>query len=279
MRLPKLRTLNEYTVPKGIDINGCNRVALNIDGVKISFLAPPHRPVLKEEKPIFSKKEISRNDARSYISRDTKGRWRSGVHFSRSFAFSGPVFTGAIAELGVDLVFYNTKLKRSSETAFNPGFLEHSLFEILTLRYSDQKSYWASSWRAPFNWCVRGVNGAPSVSYDTARVHGGGDFFKEYAFPIFDDVFVLLRFREVQMTNGSLEQMDKLISREPLDQLANDIIKSVQVELPEEAKQQLARARQEFPNVQLSQDVQPLKWTTEEEDRKHAEYLANPENY
>lgn len=108
---------------------------------------------------------------------------------------------------------------------------------------------------------------------------GGGDFFKEYAFPIFDDAFVLLRFREVQMTNGSLEHMDKLISREPLDRLANDIIKNIEVELSDEAKQQLARAKQEFPNAQLSKNVQPLKLTTEEEDRKHAEYLANPENY
>lgn len=177
MILPKLRTLSEYAVPKGIDINRCNRVDLNIDGVKISFPAPPHRPVLKEEKAIFNRKEISRSDARSYISRDTKGRWRSGVHFSRTYAFLGPVFTGAIAELGVDLVLCNTKLKRSSETVFNAEFLEHSLIEILTLRYSDQKSYWASCWRAPFNWCVRGVNGVPSVSYDTARVLGGGRFF------------------------------------------------------------------------------------------------------
>lgn len=279
MRLPKFKELKEFTVPRGVDINDCKRVALNIDGVDVSFLSPPHQPILKERKEIYNKNEVNLKSPNTYTSNDTHGRWRGGVHFSRAVAYSGPAFTGAIAELSLALIVYNTKLNKATETLFNPAFLEDALSERLTEHYSDEKAHWAPCWQVPSNWKPINIDGVFSVSYDAIKVQGGGDFFKEYAFPIFDDTFVMLRFREMQEINGSLAAMDKLISREPLDQLANGIIKSVQVDLSEEAKQHLARARQEFPDAQLSNDVQPLKWTTEEEDRKHAEYLANPENY
>ncbi|MFL0809071.1 MAG: hypothetical protein K6L76_01520 [Agarilytica sp.] len=279
MRLPKFKELKEFAVPKGVGINSCERVLLDIDGVKVSFLAPPHRPSIKEKKALHNKKQIQVGNGNTYTPNNSFGRWRGGLHFGRDFAFQGPAFTGSIAELSIDLLLFNTKLKKSSETLFDPSFLEASVLDRLTEHYSEEKAYWAPCWQAPSNWKPINIDGVSSVSYDAIKVRGGGDFFKEYVYPIFDDTFFMLRFREIQETNGSLAAMDKLISREPLDQLANDIIKSVQVELSEEAKQQLARAKQEFPNVQLSQDVQPLKWTTEEEDRKHSEYLATPENY
>ncbi len=58
-----------------------------------------------------------------------------------------------------------------------------------------------------------------------------------------------------------------------MEQLCNDVIASTGLELSPQSQQQLEEARARYPHETLSEQMEPLKWTTLEEDARRAEVL------
>ncbi|MGI9280784.1 MAG: hypothetical protein ACR2PX_14340 [Endozoicomonas sp.] len=99
---------------------------------------------------------------------------------------------------------------------------------------------------------------------------------KEVAFPIENNCIVTLAFLHDRSWPGTKEDIDAIIDSSTMEELSWNIINSLQVELSEEAQQQMAVAQSKYPDETLSEQRQPLKWTTPEDDELNARFKANP---
>ena len=189
-----------------------------------------------------------------------------------------PWFTGAIARIHFSLSINKCQFQNNSETLFQPSVLEREIDYLLSKRYSNEKFRGASDWQAPLNWQVHKNLPVESVSFDISKTNtgGGGDVQKKLVFPILNDCMVILHFSHRRPWPGNMEEVNAIIDRSTMEELSWNIINSLQVELSEEAQQQMAVAQSKYPDETLSEQRQPLKWTTPEDDELNARFKANP---
>jgi transcriptional regulator with GAF, ATPase, and Fis domain len=76
---------------------------------------------------------------------------------------------------------------------------------------------------------------------------------------------------------GNMEEVDAMIDRAPLEQLSQAIVNSVQVELSEEASNQLSTIKARYPDETLSEHRQPLNWMTPEDEEEYAQHVESVE--
>ena len=86
---------------------------------------------------------------------------------------------------------------------------------------------------------------------------------------------MLMKFKPSQLMNKPLKERDKLIDRSSMEQLANDIINSVQISLSSEAEVQQVKALEGLDDTSLVTEFPPMKWTTQEQDAEWEQYVQS----
>ncbi|WP_062262540.1 hypothetical protein [Endozoicomonas arenosclerae] len=274
----ELREPKELVTPKGPNFSKAKWASVNFGGTIVRLRLPKHKPPHSDLEQTHLKGEIKLDSKNSYMEANPTGHWQHCHALVRDWRFCGPWFTGAIARVHFALSANKCQLQDKSETLFQPSVFEREIDYLLTERYADEKFRGASDWQAPLNWQAHQNLPVFSTSYDIAKTNtgGGGDVQKRVAFPILNNCIVTLHFSHRRPWPGNMEDVNAIIDRSTMEELSWDIINSLQVELSEEAQQQLAEAQRKYPDEKLSEHRQPLKWTTPEDDELNARYKANP---
>ncbi len=273
----KLREPQELVIPKGPNFAKAKWASVNFGGTVVRLRLPKHKPPHSDLEQIHLKGEISLNSKSSYMDANPTGHWQHCHALVRDWRFCGPWFTGALGKIHFALSVNKCQLQAKSETLFQPSVFEREIDNWLTTRYSHQKYQGVCHWEAPLNWKDQPNLPVFATSFDVIKVRGGGgDVLKKVAFPILNNCVVTLHFFHDRSWPGNMEDVNAIIDRSTMEELSWDIINSLQVELSEEAQQQLAEAQRKYPDEKLSEHRQPLKWTTPEDDELNARYKANP---
>ena len=271
----RLRELREHTTPRGPDFRKAKPVILDLSGNRLSLRLPRHNVDTQYDKPVHAHGEI---DIYNSPYGGDLGAWRRGVVLHRTWKFVGPIFTGVLADMPFELLLMTRQLARE-ETLFDPRVFEREIAYCLTEMYGEKKSYWTSIWQAPANWRRHPHLPVFAASYDIVPKMTGSSPEKEFVFPLSNDCFVVLHFSQRQHMSGFLEEKDQLIDRGSMEQLCQAIIASTRLELSAVSQQQLVRTQNAHPDARLSEHMAPLKWTTPEEDEKHAYYLTHRDEF
>ncbi len=267
-----LREITERTTPKGPSFKYAREVSVNLGGNVISLKLPRHQACSPYDHPTHLRGyvDIERKDL--YTKVNPIGGWGTCVVLHRSWRFNGPMFSGKLGNLHFAMSIFHRSLGQN-ETLLNPKVFEKKLLEFLTEEYADEKIQWASCWRAPVAWQRHHHLPVFACSFDVMPVKSASSPEKHFYFPITEDCFINLYFCQDQVMDGSLEKKDALIDRSTMEQLCNDVIASTRLELSSKSQQQLEDAQARYPHETLSEQMEPLKWTTPEEDARHAEVL------
>ena len=259
-------------IPKGPKFSRACRINYDFDGTIFSFIAPKHSPRRKSQKPQEPVNNFYKLDEVNFTSyynkdRNVSNNWRSLELFDRSWAFNGPWFTGAFAELYlscrlVKLVNYN----KNEFSLFHPRAFENHIADYLTNLYSKnidevfpQKKHVLST---PVNWhpldhlSVNAVQ-LETVTDDTIRA---ASVTHHVYLPIGDDLFLSFYFRPSQIRSGTQEDLDKTVSRSTMNELMDNIINSIQVTLSPEALAQQKAAVEGLDDTSLVKEFLPLQW-------------------
>lgn len=269
----KLRRPTKQVVPKGPDFNSATSVEIEIGDSLVVVKLPPHRPSYhKGDVELFPPQNFDIYNSSNYEVDERIGTWQIAGVMYRGWPFIGPSFTGKVGSLSCGIrVLRHENPDRLS--LFAPSVLEKTVTDLLTLEFGEEKFEYEACWQAPVNWRVHHSLPVPAISFDILPT-GGGNAETRLVFPIVRDTILSIEFPQHQNTVGGLEEKDALISRAPMQTLIRQIIDSVQVTLSPESQEQLNNARAQHPTDKLSESMEPLKWTTDEEDQKAAEYRA-----
>ncbi len=272
-----LREITERTTPKGPNFKYAREVSVNLGGSVISLKLPRHQADGPYDAPIHLRGYVDIERKGFYIGVNPVGGWESREVLHRSWRFNGPMFSGKLGNLHFVMMILHRPLEQG-KTLFNPKVFEQVQQYLLTEEYAEKKSHWASCWRAPVAWQRHHHLPVFACSFDVIPLISANSVAKNFNFPITRDCFINLYFCQDQAMSGSLEKKDALIDRSTMEQLCNDVIASTRLELSPQSQQQLEEAQARYPHETLSEQMEPLKWTTAEEDAKHAEVLiANAE--
>ena len=274
----KLREITQLSTPRGPNFQRAKLVSVNLGGNIVTLRLPRHKPVHPGyDDPIYLKGKIDIYDRGAYVKEMPEIAWGLQAVVQRTWRFNGPMFSGKLASLEFSMLLLKRDMPEG-ESLFNSEIFEREICGRLTVYYAEDKFRWASDWITPLNWQLHDQLPVFSASYDVMpRVVGLPK--TEFVFPIADNCMVILYFRQMQLKDGGIEELDQLIDRSTMAQLCRDIIASTRLELSAESQQQLHWAQQEYPGVTLNPQMAPLKWTTPEEDEKHAYYLAHPHEF
>ena len=267
----KLRDNVGFVTPKGPNFSSARRVISEIDGTEIKFLAPRHQKFRGHIEKLEPARRITDNDRMFlnwYNDQDVaKGRtdnWRIFEFFKHSWAFNGPWFTGRFAS--VHLIFNLTKIVNYSQSAslFHPRFMEQVVGDRLTFLYShrfDEFNNNIQEYNAPLNW--HPIDNLPvnGVQLDIEAQPFLPHFVRRHVyFPILDDVFAHLVFAPSRPFAKPKAELDKLIDEQPMFNLIEDIIDSIEVTLSPEAKEQQETALAGLQETSLVSHYPVLKW-------------------
>ncbi len=267
-----LREITERTTPKGPNFKYAREVSVNLGGNVISLKLPRHQAHSPYDHPIHLRGYVDIERKSLYTEVNPAGGWESRIVLHRCWRFNGPMFSGRLGNIHFAMMILHRPIEQD-KTLFNPKVFEQVQQDQLTEQYAGDKSQWAACWRAPVAWQSHHHLPVFACSFDAMPIKSASSLVKNFNFPITPDCFIKLYFRQQQDMNGFLEKKDALIDRSTMEQLCNDVIASTRLELSSKSQQQLEEAQARYPHETLSEQMEPLKWTTAEEDARHAEVL------
>ncbi|MBU6954725.1 hypothetical protein [Hahella sp. HN01] len=269
--------------PIGPDFAGAKLVSTSLSGSKLGVRLNRHMPTDGAEHAIFLAESYNVFHDELYTDVGRKDAKLLNI-LTRSWKFRGPAFVGYVAH--VSLVVTVEKRNRSAGeiSLFEPAEFERFLLSRLTKLYGSKIYDGRSEYEAPYQWKVHRSLSVPAVSYEIRPVMGGHDRSMCFAFPLDHQICVLFYFQLVQYEPGNLNDKDEMVSPDPLYALVREVINSVTLELSPSALDEYKKIKASYPESTLSERLQPLKWTTPEQDaqwkdklRKEAEYRRQME--
>lgn len=279
----KLHDSKKLVTPKGPSLAWTRRTRIDISGTEISFKVPRHRPEHRNNDPVFPRRRYSLDSLplrSSYNEEDAmKGRkdaWRFSTLLSHSWAFCGPWFTGILSELRLTVTLFRPVNYPQRFSLFHPRALELVIGDYLDYMYADkldETRNYIQEFVAPVNWRALGhlpVNAArlevvPQLPSAPTRIIEHLVFF-----PLSDDLMVRCRFEPSRFKNLPNAEMDKRVNIQPMLDLMNDIINSIQLKLSPEAQAQQAKALDGLADTSLIKNFPPIKWDKLDEQTKQA---------
>ncbi|WP_431686031.1 hypothetical protein [Hahella sp. NBU794] len=270
----KLRHLHEPCIPAGPDFSQAQRLEVSLSGSMLSMLAPKHQPAKSVDKEIRLSSNLNLHDESIYKT-DLHGGCDYFLAMKRFSRFRGPIFTGYVAQLGITLLLEKILPSRPNFSLFHAGDLEGTVMSLLTQEYGSESSNGRSSYDAPVNWSIKGDFPVPCATYEVLTApNRSGLRKKSMVFPVEHGVLATISFHFQQFAIGTLADQDKLINPQPLYELAQNIIDSVQLQLSPNILNEYQEIRSQHPDVALSEELKPLKWTSPEQDKEWDEYSA-----
>jgi len=278
MNLPfKLRKQQGYCTPKGPSFERARPIRFAIDDTLIQFTAPKHRTKYKSNEARHPKsayqleKMIFRADSLDFVLDES---WKGFSPLYRAWAFYGDWFTGPLCEMTMSSSIITPASPQPGVSFFHPRAFEQAIADYLTTQYSKHIFKGLSDYIAPVNWSP--IDSLPCVAaYAEVAPNpklSWGDKKKKYLFfPITDQHLVYIVFQPSRFLNLSIEELDKRVDPQPMEDLMHNIINSIQLTLSPEAQAQQSKALEDLEDTSLKKEFPPLKWTTPEQD---AEWIA-----
>jgi hypothetical protein len=267
----KLRESKHRVTPRGPSLRWTTRTHVDFSGTILSFRVPKHKPVRVEREPIYPERSYNLENLPLRVDfvdadadRGRKNPFRRRDIFFHSWVFCGPWFTGVLGELRFTLTLFQPVNYPQSFSLLHPRALEMVIGDYLDYRFSDHLNLsGAQNFIAPVNWqplsqlpvnAVR-LEVVPQLPSAPTRTTEHLMFF-----PLADDLLVLCRFEPSRFKNLPSEEMDKRVNIQPMHDLMNEIINSIQVKLSPEAQAQQAKALAGLGDTSLAKEFPPLKW-------------------
>jgi len=271
------RDLSEHCVPTGPSFSKAEDISISASGNIISFKAPKHKPSLQlytQTKP----RDIDITSLENFndIPNSPKEKDQKYLSaFGRNWAFKGPIFTGYVAEIYFTFNIYKSLInKNEGQSLFNSKNFEKLILDSLTNEFDeeiDEDEYYAE-WIAPINWKVNSNIGSPSIIHDILPHEECPHAHEKRLYAVLsNDSYLVMHSSMHQSIPGSIKEKDLLISRESMIQLTDQIFSSVSIELSDSSLSQLNDAQKSSAFKPFSKHVNPLKWTTDEQDKMHEE--------
>jgi len=284
----KLRQPKQLVVPKGPNFRWARTIQSDLDGTRISFNAPRHRPRRSNHLPTLPERQYRSGnrpgDSMPFRSLYNDQKAEKGIkdHFERleffyhAWAFCGPWFSGAVAELSLSLDFIKAVNFPKPMSLFHPRALEQVIGENLSFMYSHHLDFtrdYVQEFDAPVNWQPLHQLPVNAVRMEAVPRDFSAHKTRNHLmfFPISDDVMAKLFFRPSRLLGLPRSELDKRVDPTPMHELMDNIINSIQLELSPEAKAQQERALAGLENTELVKDYPPLKWydATPEQEQKY----------
>jgi hypothetical protein len=269
----KLRESKNLVTPKGPSLNWAKRIRIDFSGSALSFTAPRHKPEFRINDPIFPERSYSLDSlplkvdfAEEDAARGRRNPFRRRDIFYRAWAFCGPWFTGVLAELHLTVTLFRPVGYPQSFSLFHPRALEMVIGDYLDYRYADaldQTRDRMQQFTAPVNWRPLALLPVNAVLFEVIpSLPSAGTTTTEHLFffPLADDLMVLFKFEPSRFKNLSNEEMDKRVNIQPMHDLMNSIINSIQLKLSPEAQAQQAKALEGLADTSLVKHFPPIKW-------------------
>jgi hypothetical protein len=287
----KLREPKGLVTPKGPSLSWAARTRIDFSGSELSFRVPRHRPEHRNNDPVFPDRyykldslplRSSYNEADA--ERGRKDTWRFGTLLYHSWAFCGPWFTGVLSELRLTVTFFRPVNYSQRFSLFHPRALEMAIGDYLDYMYADKLDETRGHMQefvAPVNWQPLShlpVNAArlevvPQLRSAPTRTTEDLVFF-----PLADDLMVRCRFEPSRFKNLPNSELDKRVNIQPMHDLMNNIINSIQLKLSPEAQAQQAKALEGLADTSLVKNFPPIKWDNLDEKTTQAVLLEARSN-
>ncbi|WP_339074353.1 hypothetical protein [Teredinibacter turnerae] len=277
----KLREPKGLVVPEGPSFKWARTIRSEFEGTEIAFKAPKHSPRRSNHKGYAPERRYNNDNPlpfRNYygeeeIERGLPDLWRKADFFSHSWAFNGPWFTGPVCEL--ELMFRLVRVVNYPKdmSLFHPRALEQVIGDYLTDLYSyhlDETRGYIQEFHAPINWQI-----VTHLPVNAARMEVVSEDFSPHRtikrmvfFPVSDDVMSVLIFWPGRFKNLPRSELDKRVNEQPMLDLMEDIIASLQLNLSPQAKAQQEAALIGLEDTSLIKDYPPLKWDNVSKEEK-----------
>lgn len=267
----KLREPKQQVMPKGPSFRWAREFCSDLDGTHIRFKAPRNCPRRSNHKPVLPRHRYGPDMVFRSMYNDQKAAEGLENHFEtldffyHAWAFYGPWFTGAVAELSLQFDFTRVVNFPPSMSLFHPRALEHAVGEFLTSMYSshlDSTRDNIQEFDAPINW-----QPLHHLPVNAARMESVPRDFSAHRtishwifFPIADDIMATLLFMPSRLLGLPRSELDRRASVDSMYELMNKIIDSIELDLSPEAKAQQERALAGLADTSLVKDYPPLKW-------------------
>ncbi|WP_075186899.1 hypothetical protein [Teredinibacter haidensis] len=283
----KLREPKGLILPKGPNFAWARTIRSEVDGTEICFKAPKHRPRRSNHKAHQPKRCYNAEETllyRNYYDEEKAARglpdhWREAEFFYRTWAFYGPWFTGVASELRLSFNLIKVVNYPQDVSLFHPRALEKAIGDNLTnlnSHHLDKTRGGIQEFKAPINW-----QPLHHLPVNTARLEVVSENFSPHRtiehqvfFPIADDQMARLIFWPTRFKGLPRAEQDKLVSVQPMYELMDNIINSIQLTLSPEAQAQKDAALAGMEDTSLVQNYAPLKWDKLDEEEK-IKILAN----
>lgn len=276
----KLREPKSLVTPQGP--RAVRTIRSEIAGTELKFRVPRHRPRNSNNKGVLPDRGYSPGSLQlfsNYNEEDSAlGRrdiFRSREIFSHAWAFYGPWFTGVMSELRLNIKLYRPINYSHPFSLFHPRSLETIIGDYLDYRYSHHlvnSRNDIQEFIAPIDWTP--LNHLPVNAVKLAvrqQEFFRGRIGRNYVFfPLADNLMVVMYFEASCLKNLPKEEIDKLVNPQPMYDMIDSIINSIQLELSPEAQAQQAKALEGLADTSLVKHFPPIKWDKLDEQETQA---------
>lgn len=267
----QFRRQRTFIVPKGPAFKRAPTLITCINGSEISLAIPPSKSG-SYEKPLNPPKMLSLRDNDFKTFRIDKPEWEYFALVVRKWDFNGPWFTGNLARLSMYANVMRRTRTNSEISFFHPRAFEATIADLMTFYHGHElsRSNTVQDWFAPVDW--RPITHLPciAVAFDvTANQKVRRSERCRYLFLPLSDQYLLQISIPISrdlpfITSDTVpeDDTDAWISEEPMKELADQILDSLQVRLAPKAEQQQAKAleRLSLEERGLVKEFPPLKW-------------------
>ncbi|QIL91582.1 hypothetical protein GNX18_18685 [Microbulbifer sp. SH-1] len=261
----RLREHNGTCVPRGPAIGKSRPVIIRFPQGSLEIHLPKHAPMRNEsieELKIVKDVEPLIGCAHSNVSMPSQ-TWEQAPIGNRKWAFYGPWFSGLMGNVnfyieGLNLTKPNEKLNFLYPSGFECGVLGYLTAAWGHELYDEARS--KAYYQSPINWTPLSFLPVPAVQLDVQETVTSGSRYRKVFFPVSSDKLIHIHFSYRQTCAGSQAEKDRKISPKPMQDLINNIIRSIRLTPYPELNAELEEIRKASPDLAISPECAPLEW-------------------
>lgn len=265
----QLRTQKDFITPKGPDFSGARSFQTEILGTGISFKAPKHQP-RRTSTPIIPQKTYKNLHLRSYYNeqdaeKNLIDRWKKAQLFYHGWAFYGSWFTGVLSELRMHFNLISPINYPENISLFHPRTFEQVVGDYLTDKYGHQLDFTRDhiqEHNAPIDW--QPLEHLPTHAVTLKVIPQESSTLATIDHWLFitlaDNMMAAILFVPSRLKALPRSELDKHVDEQPMLDLMDEIISSIEIKLSPQAKAQQHKATEGLEDASLITYFPPLKW-------------------
>ncbi|WP_158681551.1 hypothetical protein [Microbulbifer pacificus] len=261
----KLREFEGTCVPRGPAIGNARPVVIRLPQGLLGIDLPKHQPMRNEsaeELRIVKDVEALIGHAHSTNSMPSQS-WEHAPIGNRKWAFYGPWFSGFMGQVNFHIEGLNLAKPNSKLNFLHPNGFENGVLGYLSAVWGHELHDEAQStpyYQSPIDWKPIRILPVPAVQFDVRETVTSGARYRKVFFPVSHDKLIHIHFSYRQACAGSQEEKDQKIDPKPMQNLIDNIIRSIQLTPSPQLEAELAEIRKTCPNLSVSPECAPLKW-------------------